>query len=154
MALGIDSRNGSISMSSLHSLRLRLLLALMLVAVIPVGIVTVLIYSATSDAFHSYTDARASVDAQSVANQMGEITGQRVIVTGSEQTVLAQSFPTAEDQAPTTYQVSSFGNDDTSTESISSVAVAGSSGSFGAGSIAGSAGTRTQNPGIGAGMAH
>ena len=138
-------------MSSLHSLRLRLLLALMLVAVIPVGIVTVLIYGATSDAFRSYTDARASVDAQSVAVQMGEITGQSVIVTGSGQTVLAESFPMVEDQEPSTYQVSSFGNDDSSTEPISSIAVAGSSGSFGADSASGSAGG--VNAGIGAGTA-
>jgi signal transduction histidine kinase len=141
-------------MSSLHSLRLRLLLALMLVAVIPVGIVTVLIYSATSDAFRTYTDARASADAQSVAVQMGEITGQSVVVTGSEQSVLAESFPVADDQGPTNYQVSSFGNDDSSTEPVSSVAVVGSSGSFGAGDISGSAGAGTLNPGEGAGTAN
>src|SRR6478752_1095733 len=153
MALGIDSRNGSILMSSLHSLRLRLLLALMLVAVIPVGIVTVLIYGATSDAFRSYTDARASVDAQSVADQMGQLTGQSVVVTGSGQTVLAESFPMMEDQAPTTMQTSTFGNDNSSTEPVSSVAVVGSSGSFGAGGASGSSGTSTLRPGVGAGTA-
>src|SRR6478752_6364447 len=150
MALGIDSRNGSILMSSLHSLRLRLLLALMLVAVIPVGIVTVLIYGATSDAFRSYTDARASVDAQSVADQMGQLTGQSVVVTGSEQTVLAESIPMAE---ASTIQTSTFGNDNSNTEPVSSVAVVGSSGSFGAGGASGSSGTSTLRPGVGAGTA-
>jgi signal transduction histidine kinase len=137
-------------MSSLHSLRMRLLLALMLVAVIPVGIVTVLIYGATSDAFRSYTDARASVDAQSVADQMGQLTGQSVVVTGSEQTVLAESIPMAE---ASTIQTSTFGNDNSNTEPVSSVAVVGSSGSFGAGGASGSSGTSTLRPGVGAGAA-
>jgi signal transduction histidine kinase len=140
-------------MSSLHSLRLRLLLALMLVAVIPVALVTVLIYGATSDAFRSYTDARASADAQSVAAQMGEITGQNVVVTGSEQTVLAESFPIVTDQTPSTIQTTTFGADSSNTEPVSSIAVAGASGSFGSGGVSGTSGTDSLPPGTGAGTA-
>ena len=56
-------------MAFLHSLRLRLLLALVLVALVPIGVVALLIDHATTQAFNSYSNERSVNDAQSVAMQ-------------------------------------------------------------------------------------
>jgi signal transduction histidine kinase len=76
-------------MAMLHSLRVRLLLALVLIALMPVGVVAVLIDHATTRAFSQYSSERSVADAQTVALQTSELTGKNAIVYGAGNTVLA-----------------------------------------------------------------
>jgi signal transduction histidine kinase len=67
-------------MTLVHSLRLRLLLVLFLVALVPVGTAAYLIHRATAHAFHSYSEERTRTDALTVATQFGELTGHPAVV--------------------------------------------------------------------------
>lgn len=88
-----------------HSLRLRILLAFILVALIPVGAVAFLVDRATTHEFETYSGERAVTDAQSVAHQASEQTGRSSAVLGPDQSVLAVangsgSSPNAAEPAP------------------------------------------------------
>ena len=78
-----------------HSLRLRLLLAFVIVALAPVGAVAFLVNRATIQQFHAYSGDRATTDAQAVAYQTSQLTGVNSIVVGANQSVLAVASPAA-----------------------------------------------------------
>jgi signal transduction histidine kinase len=95
-------------MAMFRSLRLRFILALIIVALIPVGTVAFMIDRATERAFHNYSTSQDEANARSVASQVGEVTGQTVYVVGSAGTVLADSGSTT---IPTEAGVSAGGGD-------------------------------------------
>lgn len=82
-------------MAIFRSLRLRFVLAMILVALIPVGTVAVLVDRATENAFHNYAAEQDKANAQSVAAQLSEVTGQTISVVGSGGTLLANEPPVA-----------------------------------------------------------
>src|SRR5690348_11621213 len=63
-----------------HSLRLRLLLVMVLVALLPVGAAAYLVHRATERAFHDYSSERSLIDAQTVAMQIDANTGTSAFV--------------------------------------------------------------------------
>ena len=67
-------------MAFVHSLRFRLALLLVFVALTPVGVAAILIQRATADAFNDYSSERAKVDAQAIVMQIDALTGQQFVV--------------------------------------------------------------------------
>lgn len=67
-------------MAIFHSLRLRFMVALVVVALVPIGTVAFMIDRATESAFHSYAEKQDTANAKSVAEQVGVITNQPVTV--------------------------------------------------------------------------
>lgn len=63
-----------------HSLRLRLLLVMVLVALLPVGTAAYLVHRATERAFYDYSSERSLADAQMVAMQIDANTGTSAFV--------------------------------------------------------------------------
>ena len=78
-------------MAIFRSLRLRFILALIVVALIPVATVAFMVDRATESAFRNFSDEQDKANAASVASQVGEVTGQTVYVVGSGGAVLADS---------------------------------------------------------------
>ena len=71
-------------MTILHSLRVRLILVLILVTLVPVATVSILMLQATEEAFRSYSEERSISDAQSIVDQVGVETGAQVVVVGGQ----------------------------------------------------------------------
>lgn len=78
-------------MTIFRSLRIRFILALIAVALIPLAAVAFMVDRATERAFLNYTDEQDKANAASVASQVGVVTGQTVYVVGSGGAVLADS---------------------------------------------------------------
>ena len=98
------------------------MLALLLAAVVPVILVSLLTNRATTEAFHDYANARASADAESLAVQVGQVTGQPVVVVGDGQTVLAQSGTVSDSDVPVgSYAMSTIGEAGPSSGQIGSI---------------------------------
>jgi signal transduction histidine kinase len=93
-------------MGVLSSLRLRLVAALVIVALVPLGAAAVMIDRATTDAFRDYAREQDTVNAQSVANQLGAITGEDVTVRNEESGITVSSNDGAVNR---TYDVSAGG---------------------------------------------
>src|SRR5262245_54936718 len=87
-------------MTLVHSLRFRLALLLVLVALAPVGTAAFLIQRATADAFNDYSIERAKADAQSIVTQIDALTGQQFVVLDSSMAVVAGAFGGAGNGVP------------------------------------------------------
>ena len=72
-------------MKVIRSLRVRLLVALIAVSLIPVGTAAFLIERATTRAFETYSEERTTADAQSIAAQIDQINGVTTVVDGTHQ---------------------------------------------------------------------
>ncbi|MGH2549398.1 MAG: ATP-binding protein [Thermomicrobiales bacterium] len=70
-------------MAIFHSLRVRFIVALVLVALIPIGTVAFMIDRATERAFHSYAEAQDKANAESLVQQVGALTDKPVEVLSS-----------------------------------------------------------------------
>lgn len=91
MALGIDSAEEGSAMSHFRSLRVRLVLFFVLVALVPVGTAALLVHRATEDAFRSYSTERSKADAQVIVSQVDALTGFSAVVVDANQAVIAGS---------------------------------------------------------------
>ena len=67
-------------MSSIRSLRVRLLIVMVAVALAPVAILAIFVHRATTSAFDSYSAATTMENAQAVAEQAQALTGRTVVV--------------------------------------------------------------------------
>ncbi|CAN5649268.1 hypothetical protein BH09CHL1_BH09CHL1_20500 [soil metagenome] len=78
-------------MAIFHSLRLRFIIALVVVALIPIGTVAFMIDRATERAFHDYAEAQDAANAASLVVQVGTLTDKpvEVVSTGSGMTTLS-----------------------------------------------------------------
>ncbi len=78
-------------MNLFRSLRLRLMLLFVLVALLPVGAAALLVHRATEDAFRSYSTERSIADARGIVTQVDELTGFSAVVVDANQAVIAGS---------------------------------------------------------------
>jgi signal transduction histidine kinase len=78
-------------MAVFHSLRLRFIVALVLVALIPIGTVAFMIDRATERAFHNYAEALDKANAESLVLQVSELTDKPVEVRNSGSGVTAST---------------------------------------------------------------
>jgi signal transduction histidine kinase len=78
-------------MAIFHSLRLRFIVALVIVALIPIGTVAFMIDRATERAFHDYAEAQDAANAASIVVQVGALTDKPVEVVSGESGVTTSS---------------------------------------------------------------